>query len=214
MWLPSKLSIFGLILLLIGVICLAIGEISLRNENAVELGRMDSVWYYAANLTRGNTYGVDVSAGDGWSTPFGSGDFTRAMPVNVTITSPGGGVTSLQAFYWGEPSTSPYYRVGTPAAIVAVVYRNVDTVGLSVDSNSPHIRFMAKQDGLFNVTVLRDGLWSQEPPDYILFSEEVIPNREAYSLLAAVGGIVCAFGGVTCIISLFKSQNSKRRSRK
>lgn len=200
--------------MLLGVICLAIGEVNLRNVNAVKLEREDTVWFHAASLARGTTYGVDISPSQDWGRLFGNGFFTKAMPVNVTLTSPEGDTTSLQIFCYGEPSTSPYYQSGLGPAIVAVKYENVDSVGLTVDESSVNIRFTARQDGYYNVTVLEEGLWSKEPPDYILFSKEVIPNGETYSFLAAVGGVVCAFGGVTYIVSLFRSRNSRRRSRK
>jgi hypothetical protein len=111
-------------------------------------------------------------------------------------------------------TTSPYYHSGTPPVIIEVKYQNVDSVGLAVDYSSPHIRFMSKQDGPYNVTILQDGLWSKVPPDYILFLKEVTPDKETYSVLAAGGGVVCTLGGVILIGSLFKGQNVKRRSRK
>ena len=211
---PSKLLSFGLILLLIGVICLGIGESNLRNVNSVEVEHEDTVWSHAANLTYGITYGVDISASDDWSKLWGDGTFTQAMPANVTITSPGGDVTSLKVFYYGERSSTPYYPEGIPATIVAVQYENVDTASLLVDSSSVGIRFMAKQDGPYNVTVLQEGLWSKEPPDYILFFKEVTPNSETYNLLSAAGGVTCVLGGVTCLVTLFKGRNTRRRSRK
>jgi hypothetical protein len=205
----SKLSYIGLVLLLVGIVLLAVGEVNLRNVNIVEVGRENDVWSYAINLTRGNWYGVDISASDDWGKPFGNGDFTKPMPVNVTITSPGNDTTRLQAFFYGLPSSSPYYKVGTPPTIVAVSYQNVDDVGLTADSLSAQIRFMPKQNGPYNVTVLKEGLWSTELPDYILFSEEVVSNREMYSLLTTGGGALCAVGGIAFIASLFKSRNTK-----
>jgi hypothetical protein len=212
--LSTKLSSLGLILLLVGAICLGIGVFNLRNVSAVLLEREDSVWFHAANLTRGVTYVVDIQSSDDWGKPWASGDFTKAMPVNVTITSPGGGVTSLQVFYYSEPPTSPYYEVGIPPAMVAVNYGNFDSVGLTADTSAVNIRFMARQDGLYNVSVLQASLWSQVAPDYILFSKEVSPNGATYSILATVGGVMCAVGGVTYLVSLFGTRGSRRKSRK
>jgi hypothetical protein len=194
-----------------GVVCLGVGEVNLRNVNTVKVGQEDTVWSYAVNLTRGSTYGVDISSSDDWGIPFGRGDFTEPRPVNVTITSPGGDNTSLQVFYYGMPSTSPYYHIGTPPTIVRVSYQNVDTVGLAVDFSSAQIRFTVKQNGPYNVTVLKEGLWSKEPPDYILFFEMVIPNKETYTPLATGGGVLSIGGGVTFIVSLFRSRRAKRR---
>ena len=209
---PNKLSSFGLILLLVGVVCLVVGEFKLGNVNVVTVEQKDSVWSLAVNLTHGNTYGIDIQSSDDWGKPFGRGDFTEPMPVNVTIASPRGDVTSLQAFFYGLPSTSPYYQVGTPPAIVEVKYQNVDSAGLSLDYSTAHIRFIPKQDGPYNVTVLQDGFWSEEPPDYILFLKEVTPDKEIYSLVAGVGGVACTIGGVIFIANLFKGRNVKRRS--
>jgi len=200
-----------LILLLVGVVCIAVGEASLRNVNTVVVGQEDTVWSYAVNLTRGSKYGVDISSSDDWGKPFGSSDFTEPMPVNVTITSPLGGITSLKVFYYGEPSTSPYYKVGSPASIVAVAYQNVDSVGLAVDDFAYLIRFTAKDNGPYNVTVLSEGHWSKEPPDYILFFEIVTPNKEVYTLLATGGGVISTVGGVTFVTSLLKNRSKKRR---
>ncbi len=42
---PGKLTYIGLILLLIGVVFLAIGEVNLGNVKSVEVGLQDTVWY-------------------------------------------------------------------------------------------------------------------------------------------------------------------------
>lgn len=190
------------------------GEFNLANVDAVQIEQKESVWSNAVNLTHGNTYGIDIQGSDDWGKPFGRGDFTEPMPVNITITSPEGGITFLQAYFYGLPTSSPYYGSGTPPAIVDVKYQNVDSAGIAVDYSTAHIRFMAKQDGYYNATVHQEGMWSKEPPDYILFLKEVIPDREIYSLVATGGGVVCTFGGVIFIVSLFKNRNVKRKSRK
>ena len=209
----SKLSYIGLTLLLIGLVCIAIGEVNLRNVNIVQVGREDDVWSYAVNLTRGTTYGIDISASDSWGELWGNGSFTQAMPVNLTIESPSGDLTRLQAFFYSEAPTSSYYKVGTPPAIVAVNYQNVDSLGLTVDSLSGGIRFMAKLDGPYNVAILQNvgDWWRNAVPDYILFSKEVVPDGEFYSLLAACGGVLCAVGGVAFMVSLFRSGNTKHK---
>ena len=211
---PSKLLSLGLMVLLIGAICLAVGEFKLGTVDVVPVEQKDSDWSLAANLTHGNTYGIDIQSSDAWGIPFGRGDFTEPMPANITITSPGGDVTRLQAFFWGERSTSSYYERGSPPVILEVNYQNVDSVGLAVDNSTAHIRFMPKQDGFYNVTILKDGFWSQEPPDYILLLKEATPERETYSVVATVGGAMSTLGGVICLASLFKGRNVKRRSRR
>ena len=209
---PNKLSIFGLILVLLGAICLVVGEFNLSNVDVVQVERMESVWSGTVNLTHGNTYGIDIQGSEDWGKPFAKGDFTEPMPVNITITSPQGGTTFLQAYFYGQRPDSPYLTVSP--AIVEIKYQNADTSGLAVDYSAPHIRFMAKQDGYYNATVHQEGMWSTDPPDYILFLEEITPYRETYSLVATAGGVFCTFGGIIFIVSLFKNRNVKRKSRK
>ncbi len=210
----SKLSYFGLILLLIGVVCLVVGEVNLGNVKQVEVGTQQYlVWRYALNLTRGETYRVDISGGN-WGETFARGGYTSPQPLNVTITSPGGGITSLQAFYWSEPSGSPYYRAGTPPTIVDVTYQNVDDASLTVDSSSSEIVFTVKQGGSYTVGVPQNSgrfYTSKEPPDYIAFYEYVIANREIYSLLASGGGVAGTLGGVALIVGLFTGRGVKRK---
>jgi hypothetical protein len=208
--LRSKLPYFGLVVLLIGAVCIVVGEVNLANVKTVQVGLQYSVWSYARNLTSGRTYGVDIASSQDWGVPFASGSFTSAQPVNATITSPEGDVTRLQAFYWGEPATG-YFKMGTPPTIVEVEYLNVDDAGLTVDYFSSQIRFTVKQSGPYTVSVLQEGLWSKQPPDYILFFEMVAPNRETYTLLASGGGVVGTVGGITFIVSLFRSRDTKRR---
>jgi hypothetical protein len=209
----NKFSSFGLILVFVGVICLVVGTYNLSNVNVVQVERVESVWSGAVDLTHGNTYGIDIQGSEDWGKPFANGDFTEAMPVNITITSPQGGTTYLEAYFYGLNPDSPYLTVSP--IIVDVKYQNqTDRAGLAIDYSTPHIRFMAKQDGYYNATVQKKGMWSTEPPDYITFLEEVTPNRETYSLVAMAGGVFCAVGGTVFIVGLFKNHNVKRKSRK
>ena len=207
---PTKLSYLALTVLLIGVVCLAVGAVNLANVKTVQVGIQYSVWSYACNLTRGNTYGVNIESGDNWSLPWSSGAWDTAHPVNVTITSPKGDETWLQAFYYGE-ATSGLYREGTPASIITVQYLNVDYAGLTVDYLASEIRFTVQQSGPYIVTVLQNGLWSTQPPSYIQFFELVAPNGETYSLLESGGGVLGAVGGITFVVSLFRSRDTKHR---
>ena len=205
---------FGLTLLLVGVVCLIVAEINLANVKNVQIGQQYSVWSYSCNLTGGGTYGVQIQSSQDWGVPFASGEFSYPQPVNVTITSPDGGVTHLQAFFWGQ-GASGYYKEGTPPTIQYVTYQNVDDASLTVDSASSKIRFTVKQSGPYTVTVLQDGLWSTHPPSYILFFEAVASSGETYSLLASGGGVVSILGGVTFVVGLFTSADKKhRRTRK
>jgi hypothetical protein len=211
--LTSKLRFLALIVIVIGVIWLVIGEVNLANTTQTEVGtRQYDVWSAAVNLTSGSTYRVDIS-GNNWGAAFASGGFTTAQPLNVTITSPGGGISTLQAFYWGEPS-SGMSRGGTPPTIITVTFLSVDDAGLSAGSSLSEIVFTARQTGLYNVSIPQKGglfYTSKQPADYIDFYEYVTPNRETYSLITAGGGGAAALGGVAFIVSLFRRQSVKRK---
>lgn len=210
--LRGKLPYFGLALLLIGLVCVIVGQIGLRNVKDVEAGQSDElVWYYSCNLTSGNTYRVYIESNDAWGEAFRTGALNTPQPVNVTITSPGGGTTSLQAFFYSEPPTSPLYHEGTPATVVEVRYQNIDESGLGVASSPAEIRFMAKQNGVFTVRVLEEGLWSPEPPNFFIVYREVSQDREAYTVLASLGGVLSIIGGVTFIVSLFRRESVKHK---
>ncbi len=209
----SKFSSFGLILLLVGVICLVVGTYNLSNVNVVQLDRFESLWSGSVNLTHGNTYGIDIQGSEDWGHFFANRTFTQPMPVNITIMSPEGDTTHLQAYFYGLDPDSPYLTV--LPVIVDVKYQNADSAGLAIDYQTPHIRFMAKQDGSYNATVPQRGFYgSTQPPDYITFLEEVTPNRETYSLVTMAGGVFCTVGGIVFIVGLFKNRNVKRKSRK
>jgi hypothetical protein len=202
----------ALIVILIGVIFLVIGEVNLANSYQTQVNLQYSAWSDVCNLTNGNTYQIDISGND-WGSGFAASNFANPQPLNVTITSPGGGVTSLQAFYWGEAASGDY-RGGTPPTMISVTYLNVDDSGLTVDPTSPKIVITAKQTGLYNVSVPQNGglfYTSKQPPDFIAFYVYVIPSKETYSLLTASGGGIAALGGVTFIVSLFRKQPVKRK---
>jgi hypothetical protein len=167
--LMRKLFYFGLLLLLLGMVCVAVGAVNLQNVKSVEVGRSSvEVWSYACNLTRGNTYWVYIESNAAWGVPFNTGAFTSPQPVNVTITSPGGGVTSLQAFFDSVSTSNPAYRQGTPPAIVYVSYENVDYSSLGVDTTSGKIRFSVGESGMYTARVLKAG-WIDTPPDFFVF---------------------------------------------
>jgi energy-converting hydrogenase Eha subunit C len=209
----NKLSAFGLILLLVGVICLVVGSYNLSIVNVVQLDRFESLWSGSVNLTRGNTYGIDIQGSEDWGKFFANSTFTQPMPVNISIMSPEGDTTCLQAYFYGLDPDSRYLTVSP--AIVDVKYQNADKAALAIDYSTPRIRFMAKQDGSYNATVPQRGFYgSTQPPDYITFLEEVTPNRETYSLVAMAGGVFCAVGGIGFIVGLFRNRNVKHKGRK
>jgi hypothetical protein len=204
----------GLFLLVIGLICLVFGEVKLSNVKLTSIGQSDyEVWDFACNLTRGRTYMLYIESNDEWGVAFTQGAFDRPMPVNVTISSPEGGVTKLQAFFYGEASTNPLYKQGTPPAIVQVNYLNVDDVGLRPDTSSMQIRFNVEQSGSYAARVLREGLWSDTPPDFFIFYEESVQNGEIYSFTVAVGGVISIIGGVMLVVGIFRKEGTAHRKK-
>lgn len=197
-------------LLLIGGACIAIGEFNLSRATLVENARSgDKVWYYGFNLTTGKTYRLRIESSQKWGALWGNGTFDTALPVNVTITSPGGDATSLQAFFFGLAASNPLYREGTPPTIIEVRYQNVDYASLSVDQSFALIRFSVKQDGLYVARVLQEGLWTTDPPQRFIILEEFVANRDTYSLLAFGGGVLGAVGGVALVVGIFRRKKLK-----
>ena len=212
--LMRKLLYFGLILLLLGIACVVVAEANLQNVRSVDVGDNKIpglAWYFACNLTSGNTYWVYIESNAAWGVPFSDGSFNSSQPVSVTITSPGGGVTSLEAFFYGISSSSPEYREGTPPAIVGVTYENVDSSSLSVNMNSATILFSVEKSGTYNVSVLNDGWILNSPPDFFVFYEQVSSNNGTYTLLASAGGVLGIFGGVTVVVSVFRKGGAKHK---
>jgi len=215
--LMRKLSYFALIVLLLGIICIIVGAVNLANVKSVEVAdnkNQPSEWYFAANLTRGNSYWVYIEANAVWGEPFNNGAFTTPQPVDVTITSPGGGITSLQAYFYGLSTSNPDYREGTPPAIVEVTYENVDSSSLSVIGTSGTISFSVEESGIYTVRVLNED-WISTPPDFFVFYKDVSSNSGTYTLLASAGGVLSVFGGITFVMSIFRKEQVKhKRTRK
>jgi hypothetical protein len=212
-----KLTYFGLTLLLLAIVCIVIGAVNLAKVKSVDVGdnkNQPTTWYFACNLTSGNTYWVYIEANAAWGVPFNDGSFSTAQPVDVTITSPGNGTTSLLAYFYSISTSNPDYREGTPPAIVDVVYENVDSSSLSADLTSGTISFFVEKSGTYTVRVLDEG-WIDTPPDFFVFYEQVPLNSETYTLLASAGGVLGIFGGVTVVVSIFRKGGAKhKRTRK
>ena len=209
----GRLTYFGLALLLVGLVCVVFGAINLSNVSpkAVSPGESVGVWNITRNLENGRTYRLEIESGDGWGTPFAKGDFTEQQPVNVTITSPTGGNTSLQAWFLGLETSSPYYQEGEGPTVVEVTYQNVDETGVRVETSSTRIRFTARLSGEYVAYVHQEGLWSDVPPLTMAFYEDFVENREAYVVVASAGGIAGTGGGVIFLVNAFKRETAKHK---
>lgn len=206
-----KLLYFGLSLFLIGVICLVVAESEFKNVRLIPVIESIGVWEIAGNMTSRKTYVLHIESGDAWGEPFKNGDFTSPQPVNVTITSPEGGVTKLQAFFFALSVSNPYYQEGEPPTIVEVRYQTVDYSSMQVDASSWRIRFTVKRDGPYTARVLKEGLWSTQPPNDMIFYEEVFESKDVYALLVLSGGLLCTVGGITSMWGVFAKESAKRK---
>jgi hypothetical protein len=212
--LTSKLSYAALVIIVIGAACLVFAEVKLSDVSVTQLARSDdSVLYWTFNLTRGKTYRIDILAGGKWGRDYYAALFTEAQPVNVTITFMNGGVTSLQAFFFGIPPDNPYYPEGTPLTIVDVKWQDVDDTNIRAITSAMKIMMTIKQSGLYTVRVLEQGLWSNGPPNYFALIEVFTPNSDTYSLMAFGGGITAMAGGVIYVVSVFRKRKMRSRAR-
>jgi hypothetical protein len=205
------LSYLGLGLFLVGTICLTVGAVNLSNVTLMSVTDSYGEWEIVGNLKSGTTYVLYIESGDEWGEPFASGAFNDPQPVNVTLTSPDGGETSFQAFFYGMPPTDPYYKEGTPPTIVAVDYQDIDTSSLDVDESSSRIHFTAKKDGNYTARVLEQTSWINTPPLYMIFYEEVALNKQAYTILVSSGGLLAVVGVVAFVLNAFAKGKTKHR---
>jgi len=210
--LQRKLLYLGLSLFLIGIICLIVADVKFKEVKfTTVITSPPGSWEVTGNLTSKKTYVLDIESGDEWGELFKNGTLTSPQPVNVTITSPEGGVTKLQAFFYGLSTSSPYYQEGTPPIIVEVAYQTIDDSSLQVDGSTSQIRFTVKRDGAYIVQVLKEGLSSREPPNEMRFYEEVFLSKNVYDLLVLSGGLLCIVGGVISVWSIFRKESVRRK---
>jgi hypothetical protein len=202
----------GLVLFLIGLVFVVLGFSVFGTTSLVPVSQSYDQWEVVGNLANGKTYEVYIESNENWSQPFTKGDFTEPMPINVTIVSPGGGLTILQAFIFSFAPTSPMYKEGTPPAVDHVVYQHIDNSSLSVDTSiSSKIRFSVKEAGNYTSRVVEQGLWSPTPPSYMIFYEEIIATRQAYTMTVSSGGLLSVIGVVTLLWSAFGKERTKRK---
>jgi hypothetical protein len=208
--LTSKLSYVALVIIVIGAACLVFAEVKLSDVSVTQLARSDeSVWYWTFNLTRGKTYRIDILASSQWGRDYYAGGYVDAQPVNVTITSMTGGITSLQAFFYSITPDNPYYPEGTPPTIIDVKWQNVDDTNIRAITSAMKITITLKESGPYTVRVLEQISWSEGPPNYFALIEVFTPDSDTYSLMAFGGGIAAMAGGVTYVASVFRKRRMK-----
>jgi hypothetical protein len=179
----------------------------LKNIKLEPVARTEGSWEVAGHLSKDTTYVLRIESGDEWDKVFTKGDINVPQPVNVTIVSPDGGLTKLQAFFFGSPSTSPFVPQA-PTAIVEVKYIFVNSGSLKVEEESTLIRFTVKQGGTYKARVIEEELkWATGPPLEMIFFEEFAENRDFYMFIRSVGGVLCSVG---VIVSIWGAVTTKR----
>lgn len=208
----SKLAYAALIILVAGLVCVVYGEIRLGYHDLKAIDQSDFfVWTCSFDLTRGKTYRIDILADNRWGKMYAAAGFTYAQPVNVTITSPSGTATSLQAFFYSLPPDNPFYKEGTPPTTIDIKYQNVDDTDFRVITPSTKINIMIKQGGNYTFQVWKESVWTDTPPNYFALIEESVPDGGVYSLMAFSGGIAVTAGGVIYIANVFKRGQLKQK---
>jgi hypothetical protein len=210
--LTSRLAYAMLIVIVVGLACVVYGEIRLANVDLTFLEQSDYfVWNWSFNLTRGKTYRIDILADNRWGKVYAQAGFTYAQPVNVTITSPSGTVTSLQAFFYSVPPENPYYKEGTPPTTVDIKYQNVDETDFRVIMPSTKININIRQGGNYTFQVWKETVWTDTPPNYFGLIEEYVPDSASYSLMVFIGGIATTSGGVVYVANTFKKGRLRQK---
>jgi hypothetical protein len=186
-------------LLLLGGICLAVGYVFFSGARFRSLGRSPTgLWEFTANLTARKSYRLIIYAPAEWNIPWAEVPDRDQMPVNMTITSPNGDVTKLEADFWGFAPQGNYRNGATD--IVGIKYFNVSSA-LDVALNLASIRFGVTISGLYTVRFLKEGvLVTYGDPGSMEFFEEVHLTIEAYNASVVSGGMLCLIG---CVVSLW-----------
>ncbi len=212
------LFLFGIIILLTGLTFLIVSA-SLQNVRKVTVKSELNSWEVSENLTKGNTYIVDITSTYYWRDNYTAGEYTEPQPIDVLIVSPNRNITKLQAFFYARPSTSPYYTSTFPS-LVFVEYGQVDSDSLEVDESYLKIRFTVKQSGNYSTRILHvnetvgpnewaelaePNKWAEGPPAEMIIYREVIEGASPF--IAPSGGILCLVG---VVVSVFGAKATKK----
>jgi hypothetical protein len=216
-----KVLIFlGLTVLLVGLILLGVG--SVRSVDLKEVTSSTKSWEVSGNLTSGPTYVMDIFSSTEWQKDYTGGGYTDAQPIQVVITSPGGGETDLLAFFYGMQAPSGTTALATVPKIVQVDYGSVDS-SLIVDRSYPQVRFSVRSGGNYTARIIHqvsqdvpEGFtnWTVGPPREMVFEEEVIENPSFYTSLIQSSGVVCLCTGAAVSVWTAKAGKGRRVKRK
>ncbi|MEM1588843.1 MAG: hypothetical protein QW175_00295 [Candidatus Bathyarchaeia archaeon] len=206
----KKVFYVGFTLFIIGAASVIYSEMFVKGVDYKEASvHVYSEWILKCNLTAGKTYMLYIESAEEWGMDFQKGVYDEPQPVNVTITSPEGGITKVRVMFYGLSESNPLYVEGRPPQIVDVEYFEVDESSLQTIPSTSKILLKTKRDGLYTVTVLREGLAHSYPPLEMFFYEEIVRNREAYSVLVHSGGVLCIIGVLFSVCGYFRRGKGK-----
>lgn len=206
----KALFFLGLTILLVGLIFLTISSIRNWRLEPIKttIKTTTGSWNVSENLTKGNTYVLDIMSSIKWRDDYTDGGYETPQPVDVAIFSPDEGQTKLQAFFIAQLPSVPGYKSTFPS-LVYVEYGSVDSDSLDVDESYPQIRFTAKQGGNYTASIIEETLnWTRGPPREIILYKEIVENQNLYTNLLQNSGVVCLFTGA--VISVWGARASKK----
>jgi hypothetical protein len=196
---------FGLVILLAGLGSLVVG--SIKNTRLDPVDNTTSSWEISENLSKGNTYVLDIFSSYEWADLYTAGGYTTPQPLDMVITSPYGGVTKLQAYFiaW-LPETSG--QKSTLPSLVHVEYESVDFESLDVDESYPQVRFITRQAGNYTAKIVEETLnWTVGPPKEIVLYQ-VVEYQDSWMIYLQEGGLVSLLTGA--IISAWGAKTAKK----
>jgi hypothetical protein len=206
-WYLQKIFFYaGIVFLLIGLAFLIVSS-QLRNIKQVPVERAFDSWEISVDLKGEVTYVLDIVSSNKWRDDYTDGLYETPQPIDAVITSPGGGETKLQVFFYARLSSSPYYKSTFPV-VVEVEYVSVDSHSLQIDEHYPRVRFTTKQRGNYTARLIEQTLnWTEGPPKEITLYIEVFENQNSYTFFLQSGGILCLSG---VAISVYGARATKK----
>jgi len=203
-----KLLYIGACILLAGLACLSVGEFFIKKVEYVEVPgtRTERGWSFIGTLKTGKIYLLYIESGDKWSKPFLEGLVTDPLPVYINVTLPDGAFAVIEAFFYGEQPSSPFYQE-VNLAIVNVQYAIRDP-DLNVIEGSSNIRFTVKENGNYTFNIVQSTF--DTPPNYMVIFEEIIAGGNLYYSLMLSGGLICTAGILVVFSGVVKKERIKR----
>jgi hypothetical protein len=195
---------FGLVILFAGLGSVVAGSIKGTRLDPVD--NVTSSWEVSENLSKGNTYVLDIFSSYKWRDDYTAGGYTTPQPVDMVIASPYGGLTKLQAYFIAElPETG--YKSTLPS-LAHVEYESVDFDSLDVDESYPQVRFTTRQTGNYSARIVAETLnWTTGAPKEIIIYH-VVEYQDSWMIYLQGGGLVGLLTGA--VISAWGAKTAKK----